>query len=88
MHTQELDTLANKLAQAALTILVRTCRKELATASQTELENALAPMRKRAKPVLDQLLDDLRHAPWIAEMAFHAAALDLAQAGIATLRGR
>jgi hypothetical protein len=88
MNTQTSGTLADKLAEAALTILVRTCRKEVAVARKDELEIALTAMRERAKPVLDQLLDDARQAPWIAEMAFHAAALDLAQAGIATLRGR
>jgi hypothetical protein len=88
MNTKALDTLADKLAEAALTILVRTCRKEVAIASRDELETALAAMRARAKPVLSQLLDDAKAAPWIAEMAFHAAALDLAQAGIATLRMR
>jgi hypothetical protein len=37
---------------------------------------------------MDQLLDDARAAPWVAEAAFHAAALDLAQAGINELRKR
>ena len=40
-------------------------------------------MRARAKAVIDQLLDDARDAPWPAEAAFHAAALELAEAGIA-----
>jgi hypothetical protein len=88
MNTKSTDTLADKLAEAALTILVRTCRKEIAAASKDELETALAAMRSRAKPVLSQLLDDAKAGPWIAELAFHAAALDLAQAGIATLRQR
>jgi hypothetical protein len=43
-------------------------------------------MRAQARPVIDRLLDDARAAPWVAEAAFHAAALDLAQAGIAVLR--
>jgi hypothetical protein len=43
-------------------------------------------MRAKARPVIDQLLDDARAAPWVGEMAFHAAALELAQAGIAVLR--
>jgi len=88
MNTKAPDTLADKLAEAALTILVRTCRNEVAVASKDELETALAAMRARAKPVLSQLLNDAKAAPWIAEMAFQVAALDLAQAGIATLRVR
>lgn len=87
MNTTAPDTLAVKLAEAALTILVRACRKEVATASNAELETACASMRARARTVVDQLLDDARNAPWIAEAAFHAAALELAEAGIASLRG-
>ncbi|MBS1941696.1 MAG: hypothetical protein JST38_12550 [Bacteroidetes bacterium] len=86
MDTANLDTLANKLADAALTILVRTCRKETAAASHDDLEAACAAMRAKSKQVMDQLLDDVRIAPWAAENAFRCAALDLAQAGIATLR--
>ena len=51
-----------------------------------ELEAACVAMRAQARPVIDRLLDDARAAPWVAEAAFHAAALDLAQAGIAVLR--
>ncbi len=36
--------------------------------------------------LLESHPDDARAAPWVAEAAFHAAALDLAQAGIAVLR--
>jgi len=49
--------------------------------------------RKRGGETLGQLVlaearlfDDARAAPWVGEMAFHAAALELAQAGIAVLR--
>jgi len=88
MNTAAPDSLATKLAEAALTILVRTCRQEVATASRDDLEAACAAMRAQARPVLDRLLDDARAAPWVAEAAFHAAALELAQAGIAVLRPR
>ncbi len=86
MDTANLDTLVKKLADAALTILVRTCREETTAASHDDLEAACAAMRAKSKQVLDQLLDDVRIAPWAAENAFRCAALDLAQAGIATLR--
>ncbi|WP_288128601.1 hypothetical protein [Thiomonas sp.] len=86
MNTAVPDTLATKLAEAAMTVLVRTCRKEVASAHHDELEAACAAMRGNARRVLDTLLDDARAAPWIAEAAFHAAALELAQAGIAVLR--
>ena len=67
------DTLAIKLAEAAMTVLVRVCRNEVATASNAQLEAACASMRASAKTVVDQLLDDARTAPWISETAFHAA---------------
>ena len=86
MNTTTPDTLATKLAEAALTVLVRTCRKEVAAASRDDLEAACAAMRAKSRTVMEQLLDDARVAPWVAEAAFHAAALDLAQAGIAELR--
>ncbi len=86
MNTNAPDTLATKLAEAALTVLVRSCRNEVSAASRDDLEAACAAMRAKARPVIDQLLDDARAAPWVGEMAFHAAALELAQAGIAVLR--
>lgn len=88
MNTTTPDTLATKLAEAALTVLVRTCRQEVAAASRDDLEAACAAMRAKSRTVMEQLLDDARAAPWVAEAAFHAAALDLAQAGIAELRRR
>lgn len=88
MNTSTADTLATKLAEAALTVLVRTCRNEVAVACNEDLEAACAAMRAKAKPVVEQLLDDARDVPWIGEAAFHAAVLDLAHAGISVLRNR
>ena len=45
-------------------------------------------LRPGGRALTEQLLDDARAAPWVAEAAFHAAALDLAQAGIAQLLKR
>ncbi|GGH54846.1 hypothetical protein GCM10010975_11810 [Comamonas phosphati] len=86
MDTTNLDTLAKKLADAALTVLVRTCREEVSAASRDELDAACAAMRAKSSTVIDQMLDDVRIAPWAAENAFRCAALDLAQVGIVTLR--
>ena len=88
MNNPAPDTLAVKLAEAAMAVLVRACRDEVTSASNAELEAACASMRTRAKSVVNQLLDDARDAPWIAETAFHAAALELAEAGISSLRRR
>lgn len=62
-------------------------RAEVTAASRDELEAACAAMRAKSRAVMEQLLDDARAAPWVAEAAFHAA-LDLAQAGLAALRKR
>ncbi len=78
--------MATKLADAALTIFVQTCRDELANASRDDIEVACAAMRAQAGSVYNGLLDDVRTAPWIGEKAFRAAALELAQAGIAAFR--
>jgi hypothetical protein len=88
MNTAAPETLATKLAEAALTVLVRTCRQAVAAATDETLEAVCAAIRAQAKPVVEQLLADAREAPWVAEAAFHAAALELAQAGIAVLRKR
>lgn len=42
MNANTPDTLATKLAEAALTILVRSCRTEVAAASRDDLEAACA----------------------------------------------
>ena len=50
MSQLDLDTLAKALANAAMTVLVRSCRKEVAGASHTRLESACAAMRAKARP--------------------------------------
>lgn len=84
--TQSLDTLGHKLGEAALTLLVR-LYPEVRQATPTQLDAACAAMRAQSAKVIDRLLDDARAAPWVAEAAFHAAALDLAHAGIQALKG-
>ena len=86
MSTTDLDTLGHKLAQAALTVLVRSCRQEIASAKQQHLEDACAAMRIQSASVIEQLLDDVRAAPWLGEQAFASATLTLAEAGVRVLR--
>lgn len=50
-------------------------------AREGELEPALRAMRDASEPAVMQLLDDVKHAPWIAEHAFMAAVLEIAEAG-------
>jgi hypothetical protein len=86
MDPTKIDALGTRLAQAAMTVVVRTCREQVARATHEELDAVCAAMRARSRPAIDRLIDDAKAAPWIAEAAFTAAALDLAQAGIAALR--
>ncbi|MDN3370279.1 hypothetical protein ACQZ32_14125 [Ralstonia pseudosolanacearum] len=81
------ESLAIRLAHAAQTILARICRQELATASKDALDAAYAAMRACTESVVDQLVNDMQTAPCCADAAFLAAALDLAEAGITSLRG-
>jgi hypothetical protein len=85
MNTEAIETLGNKIGQAALTTLVRLC-PEIKTASHAQQDAACAAMRAKAKEVVDEFLDDARAAPWMAEIAFASAVLSLAHEGVRTLR--
>jgi hypothetical protein len=86
MDPTKIDALGTRLAQAAMTMVVRTCREQVARATHEELDDVCAAMRARSRPVVNRLIDDAKAAPWIAEAAFAAAVADMAQAGIAALR--
>lgn len=85
MNTDKLDTLGKKLADAALTLLVR-LYPEVRTASANELEAACAAMRAKARSVIDELIDDATDAPWVTHIAFQTAAMSLAHEGIKALQ--
>ena len=68
MDANKLDTLGKKLADAALTLLVR-LYPAVRQASNAELEAACAAMRARSRSVLDELIDDARAAPGVAHFA-------------------
>ena len=85
MDANKLDTLGKKLADAALTLLVR-LYPAVRQASNAELEAACAAMRARSRSVLDELIDDARAAPGVAHFAFQSAALSLAHEGIRVLQ--
>ncbi len=80
-----IDLLGQKLGTAALTTLVRLC-PEIETASPAQQEAACAAMRAKAKEAVDELLDDAKAAPWLAEVAFASAVLTLANEGVKVLR--
>lgn len=86
MNTEAIDTLGQKLGQAALKSLVRLC-PEIKTATPAQQEAACAAMRAKSGEVVDELLQDTRAAPWMAEIAFASAVLSLTHAGIRALRG-
>lgn len=86
MKTHPVEMLGVKLAEAAMTLMARTCRAELAVATDRQLEASCKAMRAKAREVVNQLLDDAREVPWMAQAAFAAATLDLASAGISALK--
>lgn len=85
MTTQAIDTLGQKLGEAALTLLVR-LYPDVRQASDAQREVACAAMRAAAKPAVDMLLDDAKAAPTVAHLAFQTAALTLAHEGIQALQ--
>ena len=85
MKANPIDTLGKKLGDAALTLLVR-LYPDVNSATTAQLDDACAAMRAKAKPVVDELLDDARDAPGVAHLAFQTAALTLAHEGIRVLR--
>ncbi|WP_374691907.1 hypothetical protein [Accumulibacter sp.] len=84
-QAKNLDTLGNQLATAALTSLIRLC-PEIRTASDAQREAALSAMRARSKAAIDELLEDGKACPWMAETIFASAVMALVNAGIKVLR--
>lgn len=80
-----LDTLGQRLGNAALTTLVRLC-PEIRTASPARQEAACAAMRAKVGEAIDELLADAKAAPWLAEVVFTSAVMTLVNEGIRTLR--
>lgn len=85
MNANPIDTLGKRLGDAALTLLVR-LYPDVRNATTAQLDAACAAMRAKAKPVADELLDDVRDAPGVAHLAFQTAALTLAHEGIRVLQ--
>ena len=81
-----LETLGNKLATAALTSLIRLC-PEIRTASDDVREAACAAMRAKISDAPDELLDDGKACPWMAETIFASAVMTLVNEGVKVLRG-
>lgn len=85
-QARNLDTLGNKLATAALTTLIRLC-PEIRTASHEQQEAACAAMRAKSGVAIDELLEDGKACPWMAETIFASAVMTLVNAGAKVLRG-
>ncbi len=85
MNTNAIETLGNKLGDAALRTLVR-LYPPVRSATTEQLDNACAAMRAKSRAVIDELLDDAVAAPGISHIAFTTAALTLAHEGIRVLQ--
>lgn len=84
-QASNLDTLGNQLATAALTTLIRLC-PEIRTASDELREAACAAMRAKSGEAIDELLEDGKACPWMAETIFASAVMTLVNAGIKVFR--
>jgi hypothetical protein len=84
-QASNLETLGNKLGTAALTTLIRLC-PEIRTASDEIREAACAAMRAKSGEAIDELLEDGKACPWMAETIFASAVMTLVNAGIKVLR--
>lgn len=85
-QAKNLNTLATRLGNAALTTLVRLC-PEVRSASTEQLEAACAAMRAKSGVAIDELLEDGKACPWMAETIFASAVMTLVNAGAKVLRG-
>lgn len=85
MNPGKIDSLGQKMGQAALRTLVRLV-PNIREVPNDRLEAACSAMRATARDAVEQVLADAQAAPWLAEMAFTSAVLSVAQAGAAVLR--
>ena len=85
MNTNAIETLGNKLGDAALRTLVR-LYPQVRSATNDELDAACAAMRAKSKAVIGELLDDAAAVPCLSHIAFTTAALTLAHEGIRVLQ--
>lgn len=85
MNTNAIETLGNKLGDAALRTLVR-LYPQVRHATGNDLDAACAAMRARSRAVIDELLDDAAAVPGLSHIAFASAALTLAHEGIRVLQ--
>jgi len=84
MNQAVIDALGRKLAITAMQVVAR--HPDIHRVNRDTLEAIVQAMRDSAPKVIDQLLYDLQATPWVSLAVFGAAALDLAQAGLAVLR--
>ena len=82
---QEIEALGTKLGQAALSAFVQLC-PEVHAATPEQLEAACAAMRAKGSDAYDQLIQDAKDAPWMAQIAFNTAVLTLAHEGVKVMR--
>lgn len=80
-----IDELGQRLADQAFRALISLC-PEIKTAGTARQDAVCAAMRAKVAPAIDNLLEDARLAPCLAEAAFQNAVLTLALAGVEALQ--
>jgi hypothetical protein len=82
---ETMDALGAGLANGALTTLVRLF-PAIREANESQRERACVAMRAKTREVVDQMLDDTKAAPWLAQAHLQLAIVTLAQEGIRVLK--
>jgi hypothetical protein len=82
---QTMDALGAGLAHGALATLVRLF-PAIREANEAQRERACAVMRAKSREVVDQMLDDTKASPWLAQALLQLAIVTLAQEGIRVLK--
>lgn len=72
--------LGERVAESAMTTFA-TLHPEGRHATEAELDAVTEAMREASRHVIDQMLKDIKDAPWLAEQAFTVAILEIVQAG-------
>ena len=83
--TGNMDTLGTTLAMGSLKALVR-LYPAIRDATEAQQEMACAAMRVKSREVVDQVLDDIRAAPWLTKPSLQWAILTMASEGIRVLK--
>jgi len=83
--TTDIEALGRKIAESAMRTFAKLC-PEACQASDHQLEVALHALRAETDPAVDEMIQDMKDAPHMANYAYANAVMRLAQAGAKAFR--